>query len=385
MPTLILRITGSALATAFAYVLEFIPYVMIGPVAGVAADRWNRRRILVICDTGSTGITLVIMGVTALHRVPPLVLYGCALLLACVRPLYFPAFQGLLVETIPGSGRARLNAWIQTVDSALNLMGPVAGAAIVAAAGAPLATLIDAMSFACSATLIYQLAYTRRPGVRQGAAATLGSIRRDFADGIRLLWQHKIIRYGTGLMAVANLAGSIIEANLIFLVVRAEGLPKIVIGVVFGAQGLGALAGALCATRLTDRYPAGRLMVYGMGGSAATMLLPVLVPRWWMMIACWAVEGIVTSVVVVCWFTERQRVVPHAAIGRVVSTSRAIAYVAIPLGALLGGWLASSADPLRAVFGVAAILQAAVFAGTALSPLARMAADPGTDRGADPG
>lgn len=348
---------------------------MIGPVAGVAADRWNRRRVLVICDTGSTGITLVIMGVTALHRIPLLVLYGCALLLACVRPLYFPAFQGLLVETVPGSGRARLNAWIQTVDSALNLMGPVAGAAIVAAAGVPLATLIDAISFACSATLIYQLAYARRSRVRQGAAATLGSIRRDFADGIRLLWQHKVIRYGTGLMAVANLAGSIIEANLIFLVVRTEGLPKIVIGVVFGAQGLGALVGALCATRLTGRYPVGRLVVYGMGGSAAAMLLPVLVPRWWMMIACWAVEGIVTSVVVVCWFTERQRIVPQAAIGRVVSTSRAIAYVAIPVGALLGGWLASGADPLRAVFGVAAILQAAVFVGTALSPLARMAAD----------
>src|SRR5215469_9512386 len=110
VPTLILGITGSALATAFAYVLEFIPYVIIGPVAGVVADRWNRREILVMCDTGSTGITLTIVGITALHHLPLLMLYGCALLLACVRSLYFPAFQGLLVETIPGRNRARLNA-----------------------------------------------------------------------------------------------------------------------------------------------------------------------------------------------------------------------------------------------------------------------------------
>jgi MFS family permease len=375
VPTLILRITGSALATAFAYVLEFIPYVIAGPMAGVVADRWNRRRILIMCDTGSTGITLTIAGITTLHHLPLAVLYGCALLLACVRPLYFPAFQGLLVDTIPGRDRAGLNAWTQTVDSALNMMGPVAGTAIVAAAGVSLATLINALSFACSAILIYQLAYIHRPAVSQGtapAATTLGGVRRDFAEGIRLLWQNKAIRYGTGLMAVANLAGSIIEANLIFLVVRTEGLPKIVFGVIFGAQGLGAVVGAIFATRLAGRYPTGRLLVYGMGGSAAAMLLPALAPHWWMMIASCGAEGIVTSVIVVSWFTERQRIVPPGAIGRVVSVSRAIAYVAIPLGALLGGWLAGNADPVREVFGVAAALQAAVFLGTALSPVARM-------------
>jgi MFS family permease len=374
VPTLILRITGSALATAFAYVLEFIPYVIIGPVAGVAADRWNRRRMLVTCDTASAAITLTIVGITIPHHVPLPLLYGFALLLACVRPLYFPAFQGLLVETTPGRSRAGLNAWAQTVDSALSMMGPIAGTAIVAVAGVPLTALIDALSFASSAMLIYQIAYTHRAEASQGtasAAAALGGVLRDFDEGMRLLWRHKVIRYGTGLMAMANLAGSIVEANLIFLVVRAEGLPRIVFGIIFGAQGLGSLVGAISAPRLVNRYPAGRLLAYGMGGSAAAMLLPALVPRWWMIMASWAAEGIVTSIVVVCWFTERQRIVPAEAIGRVVSVSRAIAYMAIPLGALLGGWLAGSADPLREIFGVAAALQTGVFLGTILSPLAR--------------
>jgi MFS family permease len=375
VPTLILRITDSALATAFAYVLEFIPYVIAGPVAGVVADRWNRRRILVIGDTASTGITLVIAGITALHHIPLALLYGCALLLACVRPFYFPAFQGLLVDTVPGPSRAALNAWAQTVGSALTTVGPVAGTAIVAAAGVPLATLIDALSFACSAMLIYRLAYSRPPGVCEGTppgSATLAGLPRDFAEGMRLLWQNKAIRYGTGLMAAANFAGSIVEANLIFLVVRAESLPKIVFGLIFGAQGIGAVLGALFAARLTSRYPTGRLLVYGMGGSAAALLLPVAVPHWWIMIVSLATEAIVTSVIVVSWFTERQRILPPRAIGRVTSVSRAIAYVAIPLGALLGGWLASTASPLRDVFGVAAAVQAAVFLGTALSPVARL-------------
>jgi MFS family permease len=377
VPTLILRITGSALATAFAYALEFIPYVIAGPVAGVVADRWNRRRILIVCDAASTGITLVIAAITALHPVPLALLYGCALLLACVRPLYFPAFQGLLVDTVPAVGRAAVNAWAQTVSSALTMMGPVAGTAIVAAAGVPLATVVNALSFAWSARLIYRLACIHQPGIPPGTvprAAPLAGLRRDFADGMRLLWQNKAIRYGTGLIAVANLAGSIVEANLIFLVVRAENLPKIVFGVIFSAQGAGAVIGALFAGRLAGRYPTGRLLVYGMGASAAAMLLPVAVPHWWIMIISLGGEAITTSIIVVSWFTERQRILPPTAIGRVSSVSRAIAYLAIPLGALLGGWLAGTADPLRDVFGAAAALQAAVFLGTALSPVARMGA-----------
>jgi len=375
IPTLILRITGSALATAFAYVLEFLPYAIIGLVAGVVADRGNRRRILVTCDSASAGIAVVIAA-TATH-LPLAVLYGCALLLAFVRPVYFPAFQGLLVDTIPERDRAGTNAWIQAVSSALATMGPVAGTAIVAAAGVPLASLINALSFACSALLIYQVACPRpSPGSRRRpdenpAAGALASVRKDVADGIRLLWQNKAIRYGSALMAVANLAGSIVEADLIFLVVKAESLPKIVVGVIFGAQGLGCVVGAALSPRLARRYPAGRLLTCGLGGSAVATLLPALAPHWWAITACWGLDGIMTSVVLVTWFTERQRLVAPEGIGRVVSASRSIAYLTIPLGALLGGWLAGGADPLRVVFGFAAALQVAVCLGMAVSPLAR--------------
>ena len=138
--------------------------------------------------------------------------------------------------------------------------------------------------------LIYQVACPRPPSASQHqrpAAGALASRRKDVADGLRLLWQNKAIRYGSALMAAANLAGSIVEADLIFLIVKAESLPKIVVGVIFGAQGLGAVIGATMSARLASRYPAGRLLTYGMGGSAAATLLPALAPHWWVIAACW--------------------------------------------------------------------------------------------------
>lgn len=373
VPTLIFKVTGSALSTAFAYVLEFIPFIVVGLFAGVAADRWDRRRIMVSCDTSSFALAVVIAGVSAQHRPSLAALYTCAFLLACVRPFYFPAFQGFLVETVPEHKLSRINSWTQTVESSLSLAGPVVGTAIVAAAGVPLATLIDAFSFAASAILIYQISRAPRsstaPGRRGGPFAGVG---RDLMDGLRLLWGIRAIRYGSGLMAVANLASFIVEGNLVYLVLRVEHLPKVAIGLVFGAQGLGALIGAILAPHLVDRYPAGRLLVCGMGGSAAAMLLPALEPSWWTVVAGWGTEGIATSIIIVSWFTARQLIVPPDAIGRVVSVSRAAAYATIPLGALVGGWLAAGHGPVRAVFGWAAAVQAAVFLGTALSPVARM-------------
>jgi MFS family permease len=369
VPTLILEVTGSALSTAFAYVLESIPYIAVGLFAGVIADRWDRRRIMVACDSASFVLAALIASIALGH--PPLVaLYLCAFVLACVRPFYFPAFQGLLVDTVPGERLSRMNAWTQTVDSTLNLIGPVVGTVLVAALGVPAATLINALSFAVSAMLIYQIRYRRNAEPGSDGTAVLNGVGHDFMVGLRTLWQIKPIRYGTFLMTAANMAGYFVEGNLLYLGLRVDHLPKAALGLVFSGQGLGALLGAAIAPRLVDRYPTGRLLTLGMGGSGVAMLIPVFIPQWWAVVLSWGLEAVATSVIVVSWFTTRQHIVPAAITGRVASVSRSLAFSAIPLGAVIGGLLASTSHPIRMVFAAAAALQLLVFLGTAASPVA---------------
>ncbi|MFB4263008.1 MFS transporter [Nonomuraea sp. GTA35] len=374
-PTLILQITGSALSAALAYVLEFIPYIVVGLVAGVIADRWDRRRILIICDCLSFAIALVIVFVAAADRPSVALLYLCAFLLASVRPFYFPAFQGFVVDIVPKERLSRINAWTQTVDSSLAFVGPVVGTAFIAALGVPLATLVNALTFAISALLILQIANVHtRVAPAGGVRAELSGVGRDFLQGLRILRSIRPIWWGTLLMAAANFAGFVIEGNLVYLILEVEHLPGVALGVVFGAQGLGAVLGALVAPRLIDRHPTGRLLAYGMALSALAMALPVVLPAVWVIAAAWAVEGVATSVIVVSWFTARQTVVPADAIGRVASVSRAAAYATIPAGAVVGGAvvggaLAAWGGPGRMLFLCAALVQTAVAVGTALSPL----------------
>ncbi|MFB6890087.1 MFS transporter [Kitasatospora sp. NPDC056327] len=369
IPVLVLKISGSATSTALAYAIEFIPYIVIGLFAGVIADRFDRRRVMVLCDLTSGVLALAVTGLALLDDPPLVAIYLCAFLLACVRPFYFPAFQGFLVDVVPEQRLSRVNAWTQTVDSALGFIGPVAGIAFVAALGVWLSALVNALSFGVSALLIATIAFTR-----SGTAepVTARGIARDFTDGLRAVWTMKAMRWGTALMALSNLAAWIIEGSLLFLVLEVEKMPKVVLGLVLGAQGLGAVIGGVLAPRLTDRYRLGPLLAFGMGLSGASMVLPVLVPTWWAVLISWGIEGIATSVVIVSWVTARQKVVPSEVIGRVASVSRAAAYATIPLGAMLGGWLVSGTAPTRTLFLCGAAVQAVVFLGTALSPVVRI-------------
>ena len=76
------------------------------------------------------------------------------------------------------------------------------------------------------------------------------------------------------------------------------------------------------------------------------------------MLVAWTIQGVSTSFVVVSYFTARQELIPAAAIGRAASVTRAVAYTALPVGALLGGWLIERTPSVRAVFGCAAAIEA---------------------------
>jgi MFS family permease len=374
IPLLVLKLTGSAVSTAFAYAIEFIPYIVIGLFAGVIADRYDRRRLMILCDSLSAVLALAITAIALLSHPPVAALYVCAFLLACVRPFYFPAFQGFLVDVVPEHRLARTNSWTQTADSALSFLGPVAGLAFVAAIGPSWSALLNALSFAASAGLIASIAVLRP---RQAPATPPGptTIWRDFRTGLRTLWELKPVFWGTLLMALSNLAAFTVESSLFYLVLKVERMPNVALGLVLGGQGLGAVVGAVLAERLTERFRLGSLLVAAMGFSGLTMVVPVLAPNWWAVLTGWSLEGIATSVVVVAWFTARQTAVPSELIGRTVSVGRAVAYLTIPLGALLGGQLVAGAAPARTVFGWAAAIQGLVFLGTVVSPVRRIGGD----------
>jgi MFS family permease len=369
VPLLVLRLTGSAISTALAYALELMPYIVLGPVAGALADRFDRRRLLIGCDLVSAALAAGLAVLSATDRPSIPALYALALALACVRPYYFPAFQGLIKDRVDGPRLAGTNAWLQSVDSVLAFAGPIIGVATVTALGVPVAAAVNAASFLASALLVASMPPS---AARAGSAGrtTLRLLAADVRTGFRALGADRVILAGTLLMAGMNLAVLLVESNLVYVVVDATGGSATVVGLVLGAQGLGALAGAVLAPRLIERYPSGRLVVLGMAAAAPALAAPAVAARAEVLVPSWFLLGLATSVIVVPWFTLRQHRVPSAVLGRVVSVGRAVSYATIPPAAVAGGLLVSGRSVVP-LFLAAALLQVAVAAGTLLSPVWR--------------
>jgi MFS family permease len=373
VPTLILRLTGSPLDTAFAYVLEFLPYVVIGPFAGVLADRFSRRQTMVGCDAGSCLLALCIAGLVQAGHPPIAALYALALALACTRPLYFPAFQGFLMEMVSEEQRPRFNSWTQVSDGLLSLGGPVLGTAVVAAAGVSLATVLDAVSFAASAALVAMIPY-RRTAFPPGKAgkAGIGGVLADLAEGVRSMVATRAIGIGVLLVSGANLTAFLIEGNLVYLLLHTEHQAKVALGIVFSAQGAGAIIGAAVAPRLLRRARVGALLTAGLGVFAVALAIPAIVPHYPAIVAGQAVEGSASALTIVCWFTMVQRLVPELVIGRFVAAARAIGCLALPAGALVGAWILQVSANTRTLFACAAVIQVLIVLVTVRSALFRV-------------
>ncbi|SDI16957.1 Predicted arabinose efflux permease, MFS family [Actinokineospora alba] len=365
LPLLVLQLTGSALLAAFTYALEFVPYVLVGLFSGVVADRADRRRLMIGCDLASSVVIGGIALLCLLEQPPLAAVYVSAFLLACMRPLYFPAFQGFLVDRVAPPRRPVMNAWVQGSESLLNMLGPIAGVGVVAFLGPAVASAVNAVSFILSAVLVL---LTSKAGAVVRAHAPLAKALRgmgpDLLTGFRLLFADPVLRSGTILLTVTNFAVHCVEANLVYVVTEATNQSTFVLGITVAAQGAGAVVGAAFVPRLLGRFSEGALLSAGMGALAVALALPAVSTNVLVLAPAWAVAGAATSLIVVGWFTYRQKVVDAAFMGRVVAVNRAISFAAILPAALLGGWMAAALAP-AALFAVAGVLQGIAWLATA--------------------
>jgi MFS family permease len=365
LPLLVLKLTGSAFSAAFTYALEFVPYVLVGLFSGVIADRMDRRLLMIGCDLCSALVAGGIAVLCLAGRPPVAAVFVTAFALACVRPLYFPAFQGFLVDRVAEERRAVMNSWIQGSDSLLNMLGPIVGVGVVAFLGPAVASVVNATSFGLSAGLVALTAAVGATADRR--APLLAAVRGmgpDLATGFRLLFADPVLRSGTILLTVTNFAVHCVEANMVFVVTSASGQSTFDLGLIVAAQGAGATAGAAVVPRLLRRSSEGVLLSLGMGALAASLLAPALSADVLVLAPAWAVAGVATSLIVVGWFTYRQKVIDSEHMGRVVAVNRAVSFAAILPAALLGGWMLSGGS-VWPLFATAGLLQLGAWVATA--------------------
>ncbi len=347
-----------------------LPNLLIGLPAGVAVDRFPRRLILIVADVGRAFLLLSIpvaalMGVLRLEQ-----LYAVAFLEAVLDICFDLAATSFVPVVL---GRKLLidgNTLLVTNGQIAKVAGPSLGGVLIQALTAPLAIVLDALSYLVSAACSAAVRVAEAP---LAARAIRGGWREDLVEGLRLVWGDPILRSIAGTSILGQLAGAVQAPLLILYLARELGLSPTTLGAILAVSGVAAVPGGLLARPIASRLGEGPATATGtLFVSLGMLLTPLAHGPQPMIVAVLAVgqilAGIGIPIYAINQLTVRQAAVPDHLQGRANATRRFLMLGAAPLSAIISGYLGQAVG-LRPTLLVAAVLMALALLWTVRSPL----------------
>jgi MFS family permease len=354
VPAHVFQLTGSVMAAGLALAAEFLPPAVLGPVAGVLVDRWDRRRVMVAAEVLRAGAVLLLLFV----RDPgDLWLVYVALVVESTGTVVFRPAAQAHTPVVVGTGTALsgANALNSLTDGVARLVGAPLGGALTALVGFPALVVADAASYLVSAALIASMS-------RRGSGARGAGVGEELREGFAFLRSDRTARSLLVVSTVFLAANASLSALLVPFGVTALGGAGPV-GLVMSGLGVGFLLGAPATRVVVDRLRSGPLLAGALavtsvgfallfGSASLTSALPAAV-----------LIGLAGSAALVVTQTALQRVTPVDVLGRVGAVLFTGEAVATFVGALVGPALAEITSARTTAYAACAVtLIAAVYA-----------------------
>jgi MFS family permease len=352
------RLTGSAaLLGALAFAGQFATF-LLSPVGGLVADRAAKRRILLVTQAASMGITLVLAGLTLSGRISLGALIAGAVALGLVNGFDIPARQAFVVDLVGRRDLVNAIALNSSVFNGARVVGPAIAGLVVAAVGEGWCFLVNGLSYLAP---LVALGLMRPPAAprraRRGALA-------DLADGLRFVVARRPVRALLLLLGIVSFTGMPYAVLMPVFASRildggARGL-----GVLMSCSGLGALGGALYLASRTGIAGLGRI-VAGAAALLGAALVAFALSRHFALSAALLVPvGFAMILQMAASNTLLQSMVPDELRGRVMAAYAMMFLGMAPLGGLAAGLVAEriGAPATVAAGGLVCLAGAAAFA-----------------------
>ncbi|MDX3193388.1 MFS transporter [Streptomyces sp. MN03-5084-2B] len=341
LPVYVFQRTGSAATTALSIVLGLLPAVLLSPVAGVVADRWNRRAVLFGVCLGLAVVALPLLaepGVT--------VVYAVMAAQAALASVFEPARNALVPELVGVADVTAANGLMSVNGSVARLAGGWAGGALLGFGG-----LADVIA-GYLAVLVVAAALLAKP-FRRLAAPAPAPVRepvvRAWLDGLRELTHNRRLRR-TGLALVCtSLAQGMFLVLFVVYVLDVLGGSEADAGLLRGVQAIGGLAAGFAVATVARRVAPAALLGWGSLAlgllSAVIWNLALVTTALGLYVGLFALAGAPGVVVGAGTLAEIQSAVAPERAGRVLSTTFAAVATCTTVGALLAGTLVATTGP----------------------------------------
>ena len=362
-------LTGSTLASAAALLSAFVPQVLVGSVAGVFVDRWDRKRTMVVTNLLLAVGLLPLLLVGGADRI--WLVYVVLAAQSCVEVFFAPAEQAFLPRVVDDADLVVANGLNGQVRDLARLIGSGLGGVVAAAGGIRAIAVADAVTFLVAALLVTRIRTTGRAAVpsRASTASTdevvrgrLGTLMEEWRVGLGTVTSSRVLTTLMVMLLITNTGEGIMGtlfAPYVRHVLHGSGQ---VYGVITGVQAIGGVAGGFLVATVADRWSpvvmvwAGS-MVFGLV-DLAIFLYPLVWVNPWPAAAGMVLVGLPGAVTVAGMITLYQRHTTDERRGRVFSLVSLAQAVSVVVGSTVAGFLGgpSGIMPVLALQGAGYVL-----------------------------
>jgi MFS family permease len=332
-PLLVLAVTHSPAQAGFVAALRALPATLFSLLAGVLVDRWDRKWVMLVCDTGRALSLASIPVAYMLGYLTIWQLYITALLEGTLMTIFTLAKTAALSQVVTREQLTTAVAQEELVEGTTALLGPSLFG-VLYTLGAMFPFLTDAISYLIS---LVTLMFIRTPFQRE-RTRTRRNVWAEIGSGVLWVWRQPFILTMTLLMG----AGAFVLSGnslLIIILAQQQHVSAVVIGLIFAVGGIGAIVGSWLAPRLERRLTVGQSILLCRWYFVLSWPLYALVPFPFVLGALEFGAGFVDPIEDIPYFSHRLNLIPDELKGRVLSVCRLVPATMRPLGLALTGIL----------------------------------------------
>lgn len=349
-PLLVLAVTGSPSKAGIVQAAEFLPVVLFSLPAGVVADRFRRKRVMIAGDFVSASALGVLTAALLVHQSPFWLIAVVAFIDGTASVFYGAANSGAFRSIVPRAQLPAAASVAQGRAAAVRLAGPPLGGALFQVARA-VPFLVDAVSYAFSTLAVLLI----RTPLQEERERDTSRVRAQLVEGLRFLWQVPFLRMTVLMIGVGNFAFSGAQLAVIVLATR-HGLSSSAIGGFVALVGVTTLLGSFTSP-LFRRFLSMRAILLSEFWAASGAISFLIWPNVYVLAVALAAQAFFFPNTDAAVISYRYALTPDRLVGRVVTASQNLSVLILPLGPLLAGFLLDSVSPRATI---------AVFTGSAL-------------------
>jgi MFS family permease len=342
-PWLILSVTGSPVQAGIIASVRTLPYILFGLPAGALVDRWDRKRVMILCDVGRVIALGSIPIAFALGFLTALQLYIVSFIEGTLFIFFGLAEAAALPRVVLPEQLSAATAQNEFIYSVSGLLGPSLSG-ILYSIGNVVPFLADAMSYVIS---VFSLLFIKTH-FQEDRLAAHRKLWIEIQEGLNWLWHHKVIRFLAVQVSGLNLcsAGYVL---IVLVLAQEQHASKLTTGLIFACGGIGSIVGALIVSPLSRRFSVGHLMITASWLWVFTWLPFAFVSSPLGLGVAVAAAFIIVPIHASVQYGYRLASIPDKLQGRVNSVYRVILFGSQSVGLLLTGILLQAIGPALTV------------------------------------